>query len=350
MGIPLILTGHEHLLDDLVRLCAAAGATPEVAADPGAAVASWNTAAVVLVGVDVADAIAGLDLPRRPGVHLVSWGAVPDPAFRTAVAIGAENVAELPRSEPWVLEVLAEAVEGVGRTALSVGVLGGSGGSGATTFACALALVAARRGRACLVDVDPQGPGVDRVLGFDGADGVRWSALEQTTGRISARSLREALPRREGVGILTWAGGATGPVQAFAVREAMSAAVRGHDVVVVDLPRAGSAATEELMARCDHLVVTVRATLSGLASAARVVSQISSSGPVSLVVRGTGVDPARVARTVGAPVLADMSDQRGLDEAVDLGMGPLRSRRGVLARAAARVLDGLGTATARSAA
>ena len=41
---------------------------------------------------------------------------------------------------------------------------------------------------------------------------------------------------------------------------------------------------------------------------------------------------------LGAPVLATMADQRGLDEAVDLGLGPLRSRRSILGRTAAQVL------------
>jgi hypothetical protein len=34
------------------------------------------------------------------------------------------------------------------------------------------------------------------------------------------------------------------------------------------------------------------------------------------------------------PLLATMSDQRGLDESINLGAGPARSRRGALARAA----------------
>jgi secretion/DNA translocation related CpaE-like protein len=350
MEIPLILTRDDDLIDDLVRLCAAAGATPEVAAEPGAAVGSWRTASVVIVGADAAEAVARLRLPRRDGVHLVGRGGVPDRAFRDALAIGAEGVVELPRSEAWVLEMLAEATEGVGPAALAVGVLGGSGGSGATTLACALGLVAARRGRACLIDADHRGPGVDRVLGFDEVDGIRWGALEHTTGRISARSLRETLPRRAGLGFLTWSGEGSGQVQAFAAREAMSAAVRGHDVVVVDLPRAGSPATDELVARCDRLVVTVHATLPGLASAARVVEQVSRCGPVSLAVRGSGVDPARVASTVGAPVLVQLPFQRGLVESVDLGLGPLRSRRNALARAAGQVLAGLAAETVRPAA
>jgi hypothetical protein len=48
-----------------------------------------------------------------------------------------------------------------------------------------------------------------------------------------------------------------------------------------------------------------------------------------------------VAALVGAPVLAMMADQRGLAEALDLGLGPVRSRRGPLAAAARELLAGL---------
>jgi hypothetical protein len=111
--------------------------------------------------------------------------------------------------------------------------------------------------------------------------------------------------------------------------------------VVLDLPRTGGPLAEELMTRCTHLVLTVRATVPGLASAARMAALAARSGTVGLVVRGSAVDAPGVARVVGAPVLATMADQRGLDEAVDLGLGPLRSRRSVLARAANQVLDEL---------
>jgi len=352
MRNPLIITRNETLLDELLRLAAAAGVVPEVVPDAGAALRGWGSATVVVVGTDLAEEVVRIGPPRRTGVQLIGWGGVPDEVFRLAVALGAENVAELPRSEAWVLEMLADTGDGSLGESVTIGVIGGSGGSGATTFACCLALAAARRATACLIDTDPQGPGVDRVLGFDRMDGVRWDTLQQTTGRISARALREALPRRNDVGVLTWPPGAGGSLQPFAVREAMSAAARGHQFVVLDLPRAGGPITEELMARCTHLVLMVRATVPGLASAARVAALVSRSGTVGLVVRGSGVDASEAARVVGAPVLASMADQRGLDEAVDLGLGPLRSRRSVLARAADRVLGellGSGRAAERAA-
>jgi secretion/DNA translocation related CpaE-like protein len=222
-----------------------------------------------------------------------------------------------------------------------VGVVAGSGGAGATTFAGALGQVAAERGRAVVVVADPLGPGVDRVLGLEDRDGVRWDGLCHTTGRLSARSLREAMPRREDLAALTWRAGATGTLQAFAVREVLSAAQRGHDFVVVDLPRSGDPLVDELAARCDRLLVVVVPTVAGVASAVRICARHPDPSRVRLVVRGGGAESAAIARATRVPVLATMSDQRGLAESIDLGLGPVRSRRGALGRAAGDVLDQL---------
>lgn len=219
--------------------------------------------------------------------------------------------------------------------------MGGSGGAGATTLACALGQLAARTGTAVVIDADPLGPGTDRVLGLEAQDGVRWDALCQTTGRLSARSLREALPRRGGLGVLTWYAGASETLQAFAVREALSAARRGHDTVVVDLPRALDPLVDEVASRCDLLLIVVTPTVAGVASAARLCARFPIRTGVRLVVRGQGIDPPEIARVTGVPVVAAMVDQRGLSETIDLGLGPVRSRRGPLGRAAHEVLTRL---------
>jgi secretion/DNA translocation related CpaE-like protein len=252
-------------------------------------------------------------------------------------------VAELPRSEGWLVERLTDVVDSGPARGLTIGVVGGSGGSGATTFACALGQVAARSGPAVVIDADPFGPGADRVLGLDLVDGVRWDALGHTTGRLSARSLRDSLPRREGVGALTWyAGAKPRRLQPFAAREALSAARRGHDTVIVDLPRAPDPLVDEIGSRCDHLLVIVVPTVVGVAAAMRVCGRFADPGSLGLVVRGSGMDDDSVRRVVGAPVLVRMPDQRGLAESIDLGLGPIRSRRGPLGRAAATTMGALG--------
>ncbi len=351
MTAPLLVTADETLLDELLRLSAAAGTTPDVAHDVPAALRGWAKAPLVLVGADLAEPLGRAAPARRDAVFVVLIGPSPDAVFATALAVGAESVAELPRSEGWLVERLTDVVDTGPARGLTIGVVGGSGGSGATTWACALAQVAGRSGPSVVVDLDPWGPGVDRVLGLDVVDGVRWEALGHTTGRLSARALRDSLPRRDGVAALTWyAGPEPRRLQAFAVREALSAARRGHDTVVVDLPRGWDALAEEVVTRCDHVLVTVRPTVPGLAAAVRVCGRFADPGALGLVVRGPGVDDHTLTRlTGGAPVAVRMPDQRGLSEATDLGLGPVRSRRGPLGRSAAAVLASLGATAARAA-
>ena len=336
---PLLVTGDEPLLDDLLRLSAAAGVVLDVAHDIAAAQRGWSAAALVLVGADQAAALARTEPPRRPQVHVVARGPVPDGLFRSALALGAEDVAELPLSETWLVEVLTDAGDGAATRGVAIGVVGGSGGAGATVFASALALTLGADRATLLVDADPLGAGIDRVLGMESLDGIRWDALHSTTGRLSARSLREALPHRRGVSVLTWAADRPAGLQAFAMREVLSAGQRGHGALVVDLPRHPDPVIEEVLARLDHLVVVTGVTVPAVTATSRVTARMAGLSAAShLVVRGSGgVDAAAIGRLLGMPVAAVMADQRGLDEAIDLGAGPVRSRRGALARAARQV-------------
>ncbi|QDH10632.1 septum site determining protein [Nocardioides dongxiaopingii] len=345
----LVATADETLRDELLRLAAAAGVAPEVVGDAAAVLRSWARAPVVLVGADLAAAVADLAPDRRDGVHVISWGPAESDLFRAGMVLGAENVAGLPRSEGWVVETLTDLGEPGRPRGLVVGVMGGSGGAGATTLACALAQTAARTGEAVVLDCDPLGPGLDHVLGLDRADGFRWDALCETSGRLSARALRDALPRRGRLGVLTWHAGSTATLQAFAVREALSAARRGHDVVVVDLPRTADPLVDEVASRCDVLLLVVVPTVTGLASAARLCARMAGRAAPTLVVRGSGLGRHDVARATGRPVLATVPEQRRIAESIDLGLGPVRSHRGPLGRACTDLLAGLATRPAAAA-
>lgn len=352
---PLLLSADPFLVGDVQRLAAAAGVVPLVVHDSVQALRAWAAAPVVLVGADCVAGLAGCSPPRRGRVHVLGRGPVADGVFRHALAVGAETVSELPASETWLVEMLTDVGDdgpagggpgGPGRPATTVGVVGGSGGAGATVLAAALALAAAEEGPTLLVDADPLGAGLDRVLGLDGAhgldgaEGIRWDALHRTTGRLSARSLREALPRSGDLSVLTWPTERAGRLQPFAVREVLSAGRRGFATVVVDLPRHPDPVAEEALLRCDHVVVVSRLTVPAVSAASRVAARLPEPLPRRhLVTRGRGgVSPEAAARLLRVPLLAAMSDQRGLDESVDLGAGPGRGGRGVLARTARSVV------------
>lgn len=335
----LVVTADDDLLAALLPLAAAADVAPSVARDPLTALRSWSVAPVVLVGADLAEEMVRVVPEARPRCFVVTGERAPHELFRTALRLGAEQVVELAGSEPWLVELLADLTERQPGRARVIGVIGGSGGAGATTFACALGQWAARSGDAVVIDCDPQGPGLDRMLGVERRDGFRWDALCQTTGRLSARALREALPRSGALGVLSWhVDGRVASLQAFAAREALSAARRGHAVVVLDLPRSPDALVDELAARCDLLLVMTVASVVGVAGAARMGARFAGHPDVAVVLRGEAFAPEDVRRATRLPVLVQMRDQRGLAEAVDLGLGPLRSVRGPLARAAAQVL------------
>jgi secretion/DNA translocation related CpaE-like protein len=333
---PLLVTDDDLLLADLVRLAAAAGVAPEIARASAPALRSWSSAPLVLVGADRAADLAHSRPPRRPRVHVIGRGPLPDELFRHALAVGAETVAGLPVSESWLVELLTDIGDGAGSPGLTVGVVGGAGGVGATVFAAALAQVCATEGRTLVVDADVLGAGIDRVLGLEDVDGIRWDALMQATGRLSARSLREALPRREGLSVLTWPVDRASSLQAFAMREALSAGRRGFATVVVDVPRHPDPVVDEVLARCDHVLLVSTLTVPAVTAAARVARRLPSGSGTGLVLRGgsAGVAPREVGRLLDLEVVATMGDQRGLDEAISLGVGPLRSGRGTLARAA----------------
>lgn len=341
---PLLVSDDPLLVTDVQRLSAAAGVVPEVVHDVAGALRLWAAAPVVLVGADLAAALAATSPPRRARVHVLGRVPVGDALFRDALLIGAETVAGLPASETWLVELLTDVGDGGAAPGVTIGVIGGAGGAGATVFAAALALAASASGRTLLVDADPIGAGIDRVLGLEDSHGIRWDSMLQTTGRLSSRSLREALPRSGQLSVLTWPTDRPASLQAFAVREVLSAGRRGFDAVVVDLPRHRDAVVEETISRCDHVVLVSTLTVPGVSSAARVAHRLPESTPARhLVTRGSraGVAPESVSRLLRMPLLATMTDQRGLDEAINLGAGPARSRRGALARAARTVATAL---------
>ncbi|CAL9483863.1 hypothetical protein SUDANB106_03124 [Streptomyces sp. enrichment culture] len=338
-GSILIVTEDEKLLDDLLRLCAAAGAEAEVAHGAPPAPGRWESAPLVLVGDDRADALSrSARAPaRRPGVLLVGRDLDDPGIWRRGVGVGAEHVVLLPDGESWLTGRIADAAEGVGRQALTVGVMGGRGGAGASTLACALALTAARAGhRTMLVDGDPLGGGLDVLLGGERAEGLRWPAFADSRGRVGSAALEESLPRLHGLRLLSWDRGESAAVPPEAVRAVLGAARRRGGVVVVDLPRRLDETVAEVLAQLDLGLLVVPAELRAVAAAQRIASRVDLVlRDLRAVVRGPfgpGLDGEEIARLLGMRLAGEMPSEEGLSAAVDAGRPPGADTRGPLAR------------------
>ncbi|MFF9395531.1 septum site-determining protein Ssd [Streptomyces griseoluteus] len=334
-GRPLIVTEDAALLDDLLRLCAAAGATPEVhhgVPDHGG---GWDGAPLVLVGDDAARRVRGA--ARRRGVVLVGRDQDDPDVWKRAVGIGADHVLMLPDGEQWLIDRIADVAEGVGRPALTVGVIGGRGGAGASTLACALAVTSAHQGlRTLLVDADPLGGGLDVLLGGEIAEGLRWPAFAASRGRVGGGALEESLPELHALRVLSWDRGDCVAVPPQAVRAVLAAARRRGGTVVVDLPRRLDDGVAEALAQLDMAVLVVPAELRALAAAGRVASamgmvvrdlRVAVRGPY-----GPGLDEDEVARLLGLPLIGTVPVDPALLRPRGTARPPGVSGRGPLSR------------------
>ena len=271
------------------------------------------------------------------------WSFVPNPTaadFQAAIAVGAQKVIVLPNQDGELMAELSDAADASrdeDRRGAIVGVIAGRGGAGASVFATALAQTAAD---ALLVDADPWGGGIDLVLGCEGETGLRWPDLTLQGGRLSYTALRDALPQRHGVSVLS--GGRTGSdIDAVPLGAVIDAGSRGGTTVICDLPRRSTDAVEMVLDAADLVVVVAPADVRSCAAAAAIAPWVSAANPnAGVVVRGPspgGLRSVDVAEIVGLPLLARMRSQPGVAD--DLERGGLRlRRRSPLAAAARRVL------------
>lgn len=334
-GKPLIVTEDADLLDDLLRLCAAAGATPEVHHGVPEPRGSWEAAPLVLVGDDAARGVRGAG--RRGGVVLVGRDQDDSGVWRRAVEIGADHVLMLPDGEQWLVDRIADVAEGVGRPALTVGVIGGRGGAGASTLACALAVTAAREGlRTLLVDGDPLGGGLDVVLGGEAAAGLRWPAFAGSRGRLGSGALEESLPELHSLRVLSWDRGDSVAVPPQAMRAVLAAARRRGGAVVVDLPRRIDDGVAEALAQLDVGLLVVPAELRAVAAARQVASAVQLLlRDLRVTVRGPyapGLDDREVARLLDLPLVGEVPVEPGLLRPHEHREPPGAAARGPLAR------------------
>jgi secretion/DNA translocation related CpaE-like protein len=335
----LALVGDPVLRDDVDRVAAAAGLQVVHATDPSSRKV-WTAAAVVLLDVQAARRCADRALPRRDRVVLVGRAEPGGAEWEAAIAVGAQQVITVPAQDGELMAELSDAAEAArddGRRGAVVAVVAGRGGAGASVFAAALAQTAPD---ALLVDADPWGGGIDLVVGTEAEAGLRWPDLALQGGRLNFAALRDALPRRHGVSVLS-VGRVGGDIDAAPLGAVIDAGCRGGATVICDVPRRSTAAAETALDSADLVVVVAPADVRSCAAAAAITPWVSSLNPnAGVVVRGpapSGLRSGDVAEIVGLPLLAAMRPQSNV--AVALERGGLRvRRRSPLAAAARRVL------------
>jgi hypothetical protein len=207
-----------------------------------------------------------------------------------------------------------------------IGVVGGSGGVGASSFAAVLAVLA---GSAVLVDLDVCGGGIDVVMGIERVPGARWSGLELAGGRLDPEVLLTGLPRAGPCAVLA---ADTPTLDPAAVLQVLDAAA-SLGPVIVDLPRAFCAERAAALLRCRLVVIVTRGDIAGVVAAHAVASGLPEL-PAGVVVRQGEIRGRAAAEVVGAPLLGVLPGLRPRGLALSPRRLPRRARRvaaGVLA-------------------
>jgi len=343
---PVAFVEDEDLLDDVLKLAAAAGCDLECVPDAAAARLRWSTAPLVLLDAVGAEQCENAGLPRRDAVVLVATEPASKSLWERAVEVGAERVLELPGAESWLVSALADATEAPApTTGRALAVIGGRGGAGASVFVAAVGLTALRTGQsALLIDCDPLGGGLDLVLGAESEQGLRWPDMHLRAGRVAASSLHDALPSRtRGTSRLTVLSGARKGVAPApdAVAAVLEAGRRAGETVVCDLPRTLDPAAQAVLSRADLTVIVVPGEVRACVSARLLAERLTDLGTQpQLVVRGPSpgaLHPSQVAKAVNIPLLTAMRPEPHLAHALDRGDFTPRPR-GPLAAAARTTL------------
>jgi secretion/DNA translocation related CpaE-like protein len=335
----LALVGDPVLRDDVDRVAAASGLHVVHAADPSSRKV-WTSAVAVLLDVQAARRCSQSGLPRRGRVVLVGRAQPLAADWEAAIAVGAQHVVTLPAQDGVLMAELSDAGEAArddGRRGAVIAIIGGRGGAGASVFATALAQSAPD---ALLIDADPWSGGIDLVLGTESESGLRWPDLALQGGRLNFAALRDALPRRHGVSVLSGGRGG-GDIDAAPLGAVIDAGSRGGATVICDVPRRSTAAAEIALDTADLVVLISPADVRSCAAAASIAPWVSTINPnAGVVVRGPapgGLRSSDVADIVGLPLLAAMRPQSDMASVLERGGLRLR-RRSPLAAAARRVL------------
>lgn len=256
--------------------------------------------------------------------------AAPEPGpidYEAALRSRAEQAFILPAESTQLLQALARDTEHKQKhAALRIGVVGASGGVGASTLAAAIARCAsAQHGTALLIDAISYSGGLDLLMGLESAPGARWPDVSLGTGVIDAHDLISALPNTsDGITVLSAARSTVETpfrLEPDAVERMVTAAGQGFDVIVVDSPATGIPHTLDLA------VVVCAAEVRSSAAATEICAELKSRGAsftVALRHRGwSGLSARDIEKITGSDVAAEIPHLKALTKTTEVAGLPV---------------------------
>ena len=325
---PLLITANQQLIEHVRTLADAGGLGIDVATSAEQARAHWEIRELLLVGDDLCEALVGL--PKRREVSIVRWqplqfGDAPSNIWQSAVALGAEQVVELPAADAWLAELLTKptvAPNAMGRVLV---VTAACGGAGASSVAVGLAAADHRQGRkVLLIDGDFAGGGLDLLLGAESQAGTRWTELTNLTGRLNSQTLLPSLPAPFGIALVSASRGSLQEPTSQAWESLLNFGQQTFDRVIVDVHREQALCAEQWWPRslAAELCCVVPTRIRAIAAAATCIESWSNTWrSVQVIARQTerGLASSDVGRALGRPVLGTVPNDNAVASSAELG-------------------------------
>ncbi len=262
------------------------------------------------------DAVLRLTEERSSGIAV---RASFHPAYAAYFATGTVLI-----NLPEQAEDLLELVLAAGSTARGdiVGVVGTSGGVGASSIACWMARL--ESDPVALIDLDPASAGIDYYLGMETQDGIRWADIGADSGVLIPGRLSQALPHRKGLHLLSADKRGGVPPDGKAAERAIDALSQATGRTILDLPTAATVpgtAENGWLAWCDAVVLVCGMFYHHSRAAAAALARLPSDIPTVVIgrVKGAGA-AAALAEDLGVEHVYPVRWLRGLDQDLEHGV------------------------------
>lgn len=261
----------------------------------------------------------GKNLPARSKtVFVLVTDATPTAEnYRLAIKQGANDLLELPKESANLLQKLSELENNKQTKARTIGVVSGSGGAGASTTASIAAWGLKRKFQTVLVDLAPNGGGVDVIFGLERNPASRWRDFVNSQGEIPSRTFQNELPTIEGLALMSHDRGRLEDDQA-ANKKVISSLLQAYELAIIDIEinKIKDINFHDLIIVCTNTVRSVAAAVSR-------VEEIKNLGFMpKLFVRdlpGGDVNPEKISQTLKVPLLGTISTEPQLQKDLDRG-------------------------------
>jgi secretion/DNA translocation related CpaE-like protein len=237
--------------------------------------------------------------------------------YKYAIKHGALDLIELPKESAVLLQKLSELESNKNIRAKTLAVVSGCGGAGASTIAAMAAWGLRRRFQTVLVDLAPNGGGIDVIFGQEKNLASRWRDFANSHGEIPSKTFQTELPQIESLTLMSHD------------RSEIAEDKEVNKKVLISLFQAFELAVVDLeIQNLKHLnfqevVLVCTNTVKSVAAAVKKVTQIQALGfTPKLIVRelaGGDVAAVKIAQALKIELIAEVATETQFQKDLDRG-------------------------------